>query len=160
MFSLREYRAEDLPTLGRIDRSCFPPGIAYSREELEFFVRRRGAFTLVAERDSEIAGFLIGHVLRTRAGNKVGHIITIDVVSQYRRGGLGTLLMRAGEHHMREAGCEAVYLETAVDNSAAIAFYQRHGFAVLSTIPRYYLDSLDALRMGKRLDLPAAAQTR
>ena len=33
----------------------------------------------------------------------------------------------------------------------ALRFYKRHRYSVLKTIPRYYLDSIDALLMGKRL---------
>ena len=54
-------------------------------------------------------------------------------------------------------GCKAVLLETAVDNAAALGFYKRHGYAVLETIPRYYLDSVDALVMGKHLTKSAKA---
>jgi len=39
----------------------------------------------------------------------------------------------------------------AVDNHPAIAFYKRHGYSIVGTIPRYYLGSLDALRMEKIL---------
>jgi ribosomal protein S18 acetylase RimI-like enzyme len=32
-----------------------------------------------------------------------------------------------------------------------LAFYKSLGYSVLKTIPRYYLNSIDALQMGKRL---------
>jgi ribosomal protein S18 acetylase RimI-like enzyme len=44
-----------------------------------------------------------------------------------------------------------VFLETAVDNLAALTFYKRHGYSVLRTLPRYYQGSVDGLRMEKRL---------
>src|SRR5881398_919016 len=49
LFTLRDFRREDFETLWRIDQSCFPPGISYGRLELSAYIRRRGAFTLVAE---------------------------------------------------------------------------------------------------------------
>ena len=39
-----------------------------------------------------------------------------------------------------------------MDNPAAIAFYHRHGYATLATIPRYYNDQTDALLLGKKLE--------
>jgi len=42
-------------------------------------------------------------------------------------------------------------LEVAVDNDAAQAFYQRHGFVRTGRIPGYYLGRIDALVMEKSL---------
>jgi ribosomal protein S18 acetylase RimI-like enzyme len=81
----------------------------------------------------------------------MGHIITIDVIADARRIGLGTLLMDASEARLKAEGCSFIYLETAVDNRAALAFYKRRGYFVLKTIPHYYLNKIDALVMGKRL---------
>lgn len=146
---LREYRPEDFNELWRLDQECFPPNIAYSRFELMSYIRRRSAFTIVAENETHaITGFLVGE---RNARQNAGHIITIDVRATTRRSGVGTLLMDAAETRFREAFCTAVYLETAVNNDAAIAFYKRRGYFVLSTVPRYYDGKLDALVMGKKL---------
>jgi len=87
---------------------------------------------------------------RDREGQ--GHVITIDVLPEARRSGLGSRLMAAAEERLRALGCSVVFLETAVDNAAALAFYKRHGYSIVHTIPRYYLDSVDALVLVK--DLP------
>ena len=143
---LRPFRPADFETLCRIDQECFPPGIAYSPVELAYYVNRRGAITLIGERDGAIAGFLVAGSRRGR-----GHIGTIDVLPAARRTGLGSQLITAAEKRLRTAGCSSVSLETAVDNHAALAFYKRHGYSVVGTIPRYYQNSLDALRMEKQL---------
>jgi ribosomal-protein-alanine N-acetyltransferase len=159
-FSVRDFQLEDFETLWRIDQDCFPPGISYSRQELKFYVRRRGAITLVAASDpekseperaaklsanGEIAGFIVAH-----PGN-TGHIVTIDVVASARRSGVGSLLLRAAEDRLRGARSSAVALETAVDNVSALAFYKRHGYSVVKTIPRYYSNGVDALVLQKDL---------
>lgn len=149
-FTLREYKVEDFQTLYEIDRSCFPPGIAYSRLELTHYMKLRGAFTIVAEtqrKTPEVAGFLIAQ----RHPKGMGHIITIDTVKAFRRHGLGTLLMNAAEERLREAGCDAVFLEVAVDNPSAIRFYKRLKYFTLKTLPHYYPNRLDAYLMAKRL---------
>ena len=143
---LRSFRPADFETLCRIDRECFPPGIAYSPVELAYYLNRRVAITLIGERDGAIAGFLVADSRRGR-----GHIVTIDVLPTARRTGLGSQLITAAEERLRAAGCSIVSLETAVDNHAALAFYKRHGYSVVGTIPRYYQGSLDALKMGKQL---------
>jgi len=59
--------------------------------------------------------------------------------------------MSAVEAELKSAGCDYVSLEVAVDNEPALKFYKKHGYAVLKVLPRYYLDSIDGLLMGKRL---------
>jgi ribosomal-protein-alanine N-acetyltransferase len=147
-FSIRDYKVEDFGRLYAIDQECFPPGIAYSRNELHHYMKLRGAFTLVAEnKKNEIGGFIVAQ----RHPKGMGHVVTIDTVKAHRRGGLGTLLMSEAEARLKAAGCDAIFLETAVDNMAAIRFYKRLGYFVLKTLPRYYPNNLDAFMMAKRL---------
>jgi ribosomal protein S18 acetylase RimI-like enzyme len=147
---IRNYRPADFETLWKIDQSCFARGVSYTRRELAFYIARKRGFTMVAESDGTIIGFIV--VDRDREGQ--GHVITIDVLPEARRSGLGSRLMAAAEERLRFLGCSGVFLETAVDNAAALAFYKRHGYSVVHTIPRYYLDSVDALVLAKDLAPP------
>ncbi len=156
-FNLRAAVAGDFESLWRIDQSCFPPGISYSRAELKLYMRRPAAFTLVAvasgaaepgSREPEIAGFIVAE----KGGRARGHIITIDVIAEVRRFGVGSLLLNAAEDRLRAARCTAVELETAVDNASALAFYKRHGYSVIATYPRYYSNGVDALVLEKPLN--------
>ena len=166
-FAIREFEPADFDALWRVDQSCFPPGIAYSRAELRFYIRRRGSFTLVASSaampssgsgqgekksvptsvaNSAVSGFIVAE-----ANRGSGHIITIDVLAAARRAGVGSLLLRAAEDRLRCAQCPSVGLETAVDNVSALAFYKRHGYSVIETLPRYYSNGVDALVLEKNL---------
>lgn len=147
-FHLRDFRAKDFDTLWKIDQQCFVPGIAYSKMELKFYIKRRGSFTLIAEaEDNAVAGFLVAEASR----HKVGHIITIDVLPFARRFGVGSQLLQSAENRLRTAGCTGVTLETAVDNAPALAFYKRHGYFLVKTVPRYYSNGVDALVLEKDL---------
>lgn len=121
------------------------------------YISRQSSFTLVAEADgAKICGFIVGECrtgvrIRNHGRGTVGHVVTIDVPASMRRAGWGTLLMDAAETKMRDRDCEVAYLETAVNNAAAIAFYKGRGYTLLSTIPRYYPGNLDAFVMGKKL---------
>ena len=145
---IRDFRPEDLEALWRMDQECFPPGIAYLKQELKAYIRHRGAFTLVAvdEDSGKAQGFLVAHAGPT------GHIITIDVGTGARRGGVGSMLLRAAEKRLRTGGSRAVGLETAVDNIGALSFYKRHGYSVIRTSPRYYSNGVDALVLKKDLN--------
>ena len=152
MIRVRQYRPEDFSRLLEIDQSCFVEGIAYSKEEMRYFLGIPTAISLVGLQDNEIMGFVITDRFRPRrASRSVGKIITIDVAPPAQHSGLGTLLMSAAESELKKEGCDYVSLEVAVDNDPALTFYKKHGYSVLKVLPRYYLDSIDGLLMGKRL---------
>ena len=146
-FALRVYLPADFDALLALDQQCFVEGIAYTAAELGRYIRRRGSFTIVAadERGGSIAGFVIAHLQRD-----YGWIVTLDTRADARRSGLGSRLMAAAEERLRAAGAVAIVLEVAVNNLPAVNFYKRLGYTIIRTIPRYYLDSLDAFQMAKR----------
>ena len=93
-----------------------------------------------------IAGFIVAEAARAS-----GHIITIDVIADARRSGVGSLLLRAAEDRLRATPCRSVELETAVDNISALSFYKHHGYSVIKTFPRYYANGVDALVLQKEI---------
>ena len=152
-FVIRDYRAADFDTLWQIDQVCFPPGIAYTQMDLTGFVTRRKAITRVAEFHDEesgargIAGFAVAQPIRN-----IGRIMTLDILPEARRFGLGSRLMEDCEARLRAAGCQQVFLETAVDNEGAIGLYRKLGYQIVRTLPLYYpTHALDAYLMGKEL---------
>jgi ribosomal protein S18 acetylase RimI-like enzyme len=146
-FRIRKFQKKDFETLWQIDQVCFDAQMAYSKREMAFYMARKGAFTLIAEGErNEVLGFIVAE------GQKAsGHIITIDVVAEARRLGVGSALLAAAEEQLLEAGVGAVALETAVNNDAAIRFYKEKGYFVEKTIRGYYSGELDALEMVKEL---------
>jgi [ribosomal protein S18]-alanine N-acetyltransferase len=150
---LRAFEVKDLAELVRLDTRCFPPQISYSRAELQYFVRHPRSTTMIAESSGEIAGFCVVD-WKLESGRKLGHFITIDVAPEFRRIGLGRLLMQTGEGLLAEMGCGAIALEVATNNDAAQAFYERLGYQQTGRIPGYYPDGTNALVMRKALDSP------
>jgi [ribosomal protein S18]-alanine N-acetyltransferase len=155
-FRIRQFQKADFDTLWRIDQACFDPQLAYSRPEMAFYMRRPGAFTLVAEAGSEVggngnlAGGIVGFIV-AEGRRKIGHIITIDVVAEARRAGVGSALLGAAEEQLLRHGTATVALETPVNNETAIRFYKQQGYFVEKTVPGYYSNQMDALVMTKEL---------
>jgi [ribosomal protein S18]-alanine N-acetyltransferase len=152
-FLIRDYRASDFDTLWNIDQACFPPGIAYTQMDLTGFVTRRKAITRVAEiapgheAAPGIAGFTVAQPIRN-----IGRILTLDILPVARRYGLGSRLIEDCEARLRAAGCRQVFLETAINNEAAIGLYHKLGYEIIRTLPLYYsTHTLDAYLMGKAL---------
>jgi [ribosomal protein S18]-alanine N-acetyltransferase len=160
MFNLRSYAPADFETLYEIDQVCYESEIAYSRRELRNYLRFPGADCVVAEAEPKtkrgkppVAGFCI-----TAHEDDWGYIITIDVLQPYRRLGAGTLLLTEAERRLAANGAKEAGLDTAVNNAAAIAFWQKHGYRIRGTRKGYYPGGLDAYAMVKTIAKRFAAR--
>ncbi len=143
---LRTYRPSDFEILYRIDQICFPRGIAYEQFELKVYLQSEGSHCLVAEVGGDVAGFILAELALDE-----GHIITLDVLENYRRHGIGSLVLAAAEKEAGSRGVKRMVLETATTNKAAIALWRKHGYRQFVTIKDYYGWGHDAFRMGKNL---------
>jgi ribosomal-protein-alanine N-acetyltransferase len=144
--NLRSYTPEDLPALYEIDKACYEPGIAYSRRELRWYLEQEGMDCVVAESAGRLIGFILSHREGARA-----HIITIDVLEEWRRKKVGTALLVEIERRLTANGAREVELETATTNKAGVAFWQKHGYRTVGLLKGYYLGRLDAYSMRKTL---------
>lgn len=150
VFHLRDYRPKDFETLWQIDQLCYEPLIAYTRRDLRAFLNLRDAECVVAEFASEIAGFCI-----TMRRQQHAYIVTMDVLVPYRRTGVGSALLAEVERRAASQGADTMALDTATDNSAAIAFWQKHGYRKLGVRKGYYPNGRDAFAMTKPIGSPA-----
>ncbi len=155
VIQLRPFHRADMETLYRIDQACFLPGIAYSRAELRYYLLHPKSFTVVAETGTKtIVGFCTGR-LHVREGRLFGHIITIDVLADARRQGVGRMLLQAVEEDFIAKAVNSIRLEVAVDNLHAQSFYQAMGYERIGMIPGYYAGRTDALVLEKQLKADA-----
>ncbi len=144
--SLRSYEPHDFAALHKLDQSCFPPGISYSKTMLRYFLTTPSADCVVAMEENHIAGFIL-----SEENPPLAHIITLDVAAEERRHGVGTALLQKLESNLAARGVRSILLETATDNEAAVAFWQRHGYRSEAVLKRYYLGRIDAYEMRKIL---------
>ncbi len=140
---IRKYRPDDLTCLHRIDQICFAADIAYSRGELLFYLRHPGSITLIAESGDKIIGFALGRVLRSGQA----HVLTLDVLPEARRQGIGTLLMQTLHHEFKSRVVSLVVLEVSAMNPAARRLYEGLQYRVVETLHGYYNGREDAYRM-------------
>jgi len=142
---IRHYQPKDLPELRKIDRTCFPVDVAYTLRELRAFIEQKNSITWVSEDEGRVMGFVVAQVEKRR----FGHIITIDVLPEYRHRGAGRQLLQQAEEWLENSGAVIIYLETAVDNKLAIKFYEKYGYRTVKRLERYYADGTDAYQMVK-----------
>jgi ribosomal-protein-alanine N-acetyltransferase len=143
---LRAYQPGDFDALYKLDQSCFPRGIAYCKTTLRYFLALPSAECVLAVEKDDIAGFILSEL-----DGPFAHIITLDVAEAHRRSGVGTMLLNTAEKSLSAQGVGTVFLETAVNNHAAVNFWTRHGYTKEGILKRYYLNRIDGYEMRKTL---------
>jgi ribosomal-protein-alanine N-acetyltransferase len=93
-----------------------------------------------------------------REERPVGHLVSIAVLPEYRRRGVGSALLSKTIDVMRNVyRVDAIYLEVRVSNEPAIRLYEKFGFRKARIWRGYYRDGEDAYIMVKRLAEEAPA---
>jgi len=164
--TLRPYRREDFEILYRIDHACYAPEVAYSRADMRAYLGFGGSECVVAQIESDPGdgssesgetnppnSGIVGFCICAHRG-KDGYIVTMDVLEEYRRRGIATALLNEIEKRLRDQGIQRVALETATDNRAGVAFWQRHGYRTRGIRKGYYPGGGDAYAMTKTLPSP------
>ena len=110
----------------------------YRREALGYAQRAQagdeGLAVLVARQDDEVVGYIVVGLdahLSEIYGFNWGHIISLAVDPDEHGAGIGTRLIRAGLHWLRDSGAVHVQVGTDQNNIAAIRAYEKCGFRVI-----------------------------
>ena len=125
---------KDVPAVHELELACFPSPwdiSAYYRE-----LQNPSAFYLVARKGEEIAGFGGMWTIGDEA-----HIVTLAVDEQYRRHGIGRLLVEALLKEARRRRAARVSLEVRVGNHPAQNLYTAYGFRTIAFRRGYYPDN-------------------
>jgi len=144
---LRELRWPDVPELVDLERELFAHD-AWSAPTwwAELAARPRRDYVAVADGNGVLGYAGVDH------GGDVADVMTIAVAPRGRGTGLGQRLLAELEVRAAARGAASVMLEVRADNAAALALYDRSGYALLSTRRRYYQPGdVDALVLRKLL---------
>jgi ribosomal-protein-alanine N-acetyltransferase len=145
--TIRSFRAKDLETLCRIDRICFPEDIAFSRTELAFYLKDTKSIARVANEAGRILGFVLAHI----ESPSHAHVLTLDVIPEERRRGIGTLLMDALHLRLKMKGIGAAFLEVEASNVPAQRLYEKLQYRYFGSMRGYYHGRDDAYRMVRAI---------
>ena len=89
---------------------------------------------LIAEQDGEVIGFLLGEIQKRPPIFKTSHqayIDSIGVVGRKRNQGIGGLMLDYFAKWAGEKGVPYIMLSVVVENTAAMRFYEKHGFKTM-----------------------------
>jgi len=153
--SLRRFTPSDLDAVININRVCLPENYA-AYFFMDTFNTHPESF-IVAESQGNVVGYIMCRVehgfsdLKKLRFAKKGHVISVAVMPDFRRLGMGSALVKDALSALSNLHVDECYLEVRISNDAAITLYRRLGFDIVRTIPRYYYDSSDAYVMAKEL---------
>jgi ribosomal-protein-alanine N-acetyltransferase len=129
-----------------LDVRCFEPPFRFSRRAMRGFAEAKGAITLLAMAEGNLAGFCV-----VQMEEQAGYVVTLDVAAGWRRQGLARTLMSAMETKVRAVGGTAMVLHVFPGNEGAVRFYQTIGYQSLGVAEEFYGPGRDAFVYGKSL---------
>lgn len=137
---LRPLKEEDISVVYQIALESFE----YPWSEKRFVETMQLPFihSMVAINGDEIAGYCYTSVMYDES-----EIYDIAVSSNYRKKGIGQLLMEEAISFAKEKGAEKMFLEVASKNSSAQALYKKNGFEIDGVRKSYYQNGDDAYNM-------------
>jgi mycothiol synthase len=131
----------DAAALHAVDDLSFSVNPDYRPEPLTAFAEEHlaahdlaPALSLVAEREGQVAGFIL---VRRWEDEAVGFIDVLAVHPEHQRRGLGSALLETAFARMAALGLTQAQLGVASDNPRALALYARVGMAPLFTADTY-----------------------
>ena len=125
-----------LDKLCEIERECFKEE-AFSRRQISSLLEDYNSISLVAVENEAIVGFIIGMIYFKRNALD-GHILTIDVLPQHQRKGIGLKLMQEIEKIFIEKNVKTCHLEAREDNIEALRLYEKAGYKKVEKLKNYY----------------------
>lgn len=144
--NIRRFKAQDIERVMQI-LSESPEAASWSRDSFLEAAEEKGALSLVLEEDGHLKGFVIGRVMGDQA-----EVLNLAVSPAHRRLSIGAGLLKAAITELRSMGGASAYLEVRESNIAAIAFYEKNGFAKVGRRKGYYQDPVEAaVTMAKKL---------
>ncbi len=150
-YIIRRCVKEDLDQVISINLTSLPEH--YSNYFYEELLENAPEAFLVVEINNKIVGYVMGRIefgfSHTKFGfAKKGHIVSIAVLEEHRRKGLGLALMEEAVKGFIQRGCKEIFLEVRVSNIPAIHLYKKLGFVITSRHERYYSDGEAAYQMS------------
>jgi ribosomal-protein-alanine N-acetyltransferase len=154
-FRLRQFKLSDMDEVIRINRICLPEN--YTTLFFMNLFRRFPKTFIIAENNGETVGYIMCRIetgipsFKILGITKKGHIISIAVLPEHQKKGLGFSLVQRAMQAMMGYNAKECYLEVRTSNQSAVELYKKLGFEVIRTIKNYYADREDALVMAKHL---------
>ena len=125
---------DDLDQIVAIEKVSFPspwPKRIFKRE-----IEAENSYKRVIRMGGAVVGYIVTWTIHDEV-----HILNIAVHQEFRKMGLGEMLLRDCLGFSAEAGLNFAILEVRTSNTPAIKLYEKIGFRVLRVRKKYYSDT-------------------
>lgn len=133
MIIITDAKPDHLDAIYEVERSSFER--PYPRGLLKFYLLLTPRTFLIAK-DSR-SGRIVGYAVGLLQWGIVGHVISIAVLEEYRRKGIGRALMKELETRLSGMGALYFVLETSLE-WGTVVFYNKLGYRVARFLRSYY----------------------
>ena len=153
--NIRRAEPSDLISVMEINLKTLPEH--YSDYFYESLLAELPEAFIVAEIDGKHVGYIM---CKTEFGFsnfkklgfvKKGHVVSIAVVEEHRRKGIGNALVEESVNGVNLRKCDEFYLEVRCSNTDAVRLYEKMGFDIRQQLNAYYRDGEDAYLMAIEL---------
>ena len=144
---------DDLEAVTNINCICLPEN--YTDFFFVDLYRRFPETFIVAEENGKVIGYIMCRIEVAMSNFglsgliKKGHIVSVAVMPDNRRKGVGQALINTATEGMRLYNAKQCYLEVRITNESAIGVYKKLGFEITRTIRSYYADGENAYVMSR-----------
>ena len=83
---------------------------------------------------------------------KKGHVVSIAVLDEHRKKGIGKALVEESVTGVKTRNCDEFYLEVRCSNTDAVRLYEKLGFVIRQELNSYYRDGESAYLMAIELN--------
>jgi ribosomal-protein-alanine N-acetyltransferase len=142
-YSIQPATWRDLNSLRQVEQACFPVDV-WPLWDLIGVLTMPNVVRLKAVVDERMVGFIAGDM---KPVERMAWIVTLGVLPEYRRLGIGAALLRACESQITFS---TIRLNVRISNRAAINLYESFGYQKVGRWPGYYQDGEEALIMEKQ----------
>lgn len=143
---IEQMTKDDLKQVMEIENDSFPDPWHVSFFKRQLHSRKKDSFVYVARLHNKVIGYIVLYINCGEA-----HIMNIAVAAAHRRQGIGRSLMLFALDIIKTNDADVIFLEVAVNNSAACQLYRQFGFEVFGRRKRYYRNGGDAYVMRKEI---------
>ena len=144
---IRPARLADIPALVRLENHCFSTDRLSGRSFRHLITRGKASLLILEEIDC-LSGYAL---VLFHQSTSMARLYSLAVDPELRGRGIAAALLHAAEDNALHHGVVTMRLEVSVNNHAAIALYQKHGYREFAIHPDYYEDHTPAIRMEKAL---------
>jgi ribosomal-protein-alanine N-acetyltransferase len=129
--TIRDMQPEDVPDVAAIEKLCF--SMPWSEHSFYSEVYGKYSITRVAVSNENIVGYVIARLVLDE-----GHLLDLAVHPEFRKLGIGRMLLDDIVYGLKLNKCTAFFLEVRASNKYALQLYEKMGFKLIGTRKNYY----------------------